>query len=585
MSRVESPDAPSTAVEIHHDLDRVEGITTEQRVHRRPARHGGAAKFVLADRDRDVEPLLESWDVGEGRTIPDGSLYQHARAAWYAHEDELVEDHRGRKYAVLSRTYEHPDEDEDDEYAVTLRSSRWMAGTGENENYRAWYKYDVTLQPLDEDGEIDWWRTPPRALSVKIIPQADELVYPDGNDLELPHGEGSLVEVQSTWIQEPEEFLERAAHLLGSTLGYGVRSAEIVEDSKGFRKAEVHHRINKGTEDDLVHTLRQSVDLLARHEAEVQDRNEFDGHRWLEAKIRTDQWERLGFGDLDAPVLAKVYYPEAPDQVEYPMDQPKFEVALDGKETVVDDGRTTERWIHWDRWEEIVAHLEEILLAHLQWAAISPEDLVADDYSAGPNAQRVAFQLPEGRRTWLRKHYESLVPALYREATKHNTDLIYDILNVVHKHGPCTYEKLVEETGAAYRTVREHVRRLEEDVGGDGPGLLKRIPDAVTFVTFSSRYFEELGEDALDTIKPDDTPEQREERAEERRSRREDNSSSDEEDRDQETSDGERNEWRYLSDLPIDGDQLAAALDRGHIQDDHVRVRVDPHAWLRKPGG
>lgn len=49
--------------------------------------HGGGGKFLLADR------VLEKFDIGDdGRHIPDGSLYQHARAAWYAHKDDLVED-------------------------------------------------------------------------------------------------------------------------------------------------------------------------------------------------------------------------------------------------------------------------------------------------------------------------------------------------------------------------------------------------------------------------------------------------------------------------------------------------------------
>lgn len=585
MSKTDHADGTSTAVHVDHGLDRVEGITTDQRIHRRPARHGGAAKFVLQDRTRDAASLHDAWDVGDYRTIPDGSLYQHARAAWYAHEDDLVEDGDGREYAVLSRSYQHPDEDEPTEYAVTLRSSRWKAGTDSGGQYRPWYKYDLTLQPLNDDGSINWYNTPARALSLKIIPQAAELVYPDGNDLELPHGEGSLVEVQATWVQEPEEFVERAAHLAGSVLDYGLRSTDIVDDSKGFRKAEVHHRIAEEREGDLVHTLRQSGDLLARHEAEVETYGQHDGARWTEAAVRTREWEQLGFGRLDADVLAKLYYPDAPDYVDYPMDQPKFEVALMGKETVLDeDGQTTQQLIPWDRWSDIVAHLEEILLGHLEWADVGPSDLVADDYSDGPNAQRVAFSLPEGRRTWLRNHYESLVPALYREATRARTDLVYDILDVVHKHGPVTYERLVEETGAAYRTVREHVRRLEEDVGGDGPGLLTRIRDAVTFVAFSSRYLEEIGESALDTINPDDTPADREERAEQRREDREQLDQDDDATGASETA-SDRNDWRYLADLALDGDRLAAALDRGHLDDRHVRVRVDPYSWLHDPGG
>jgi hypothetical protein len=504
------------------DLEREDGITTTEVVLPSAARHGGGGKFLLDDRDRD-DQLAAKFDVGDdGRSFPDGSLYQHARAAFYAavEDDRIVADEKGREYAVLARDYEHPATDEDGTYAVTLRSTRWKAGMGEGDDYGAWYKYDLTVRPLDEDGSIAFGRTPARSLSLKIMPQVDGLVYKDGNVLELPHGEGSLIQVQSTWVDETEQFIERAAHLLGHTLNYGLRRGDLVDDSAAFGKAEVHHRFDESAEGDLVQTVRQSAELLAQHSADVETSGVHEDDRWLEARIVTDGWAKLGFPRLDADILLKVYYPDNPEIVEYPMDQPKIEVALEGKETVVDEetGLTTERMIPWDRWDEVMAILEEILLSHLTWADVSPADLVADDYSEGPQAEPVAIQHPEGRRLWLRKHYESLVPALYREATKSNTDLIYDILDVVRRRRSVTYADLVDETGAARRTIREHVRRLEREVGGeDGPGLLERSRGHVTLVSFSSRYLEELTDDegrhALEKIKPEETPADRRERA------------------------------------------------------------------------
>lgn len=504
------------------DLEREDGITTTEVVLPSAARHGGGGKFLVDDRGRDDE-LAAKFAVGDdGRQFPDGSLYQHARAAFYAavEDDRIVEDEKGREYAVLSRDYEHPAADEDDTYAVTLRSTRWKAGMGEGGDYGAWYKYDLTIRPLDEDGSIAFDRTPPRSLSLKIMPQVDGLVYKDGNPLELPHGEGSLVQVQSTWVDDTEQFVERAAHLLGHALNYGLRRRDLVDDSAAFSKAEVHHRVDESVAGDLVQTVRQSAELLAQHSADVETSGVHEDDRWLEAKIVTDGWDKLGFPRLDADILLKVYYPDKPDFVEYPMDQPKIEVALEGKETVVDEetGLTTERMVPWDRWDEVMAILEEILLSHLTWADVSPADLVADDYSEGAQAEPVAIRHPEGRRLWLRKHYESLVPALYREATKSNTDLIYDILDVVRRRGSVTYDDLVDETGAARRTIREHVRRLEREVGGeDGPGLLERHRGHVTLVSFSSRYLEELTDDdgrhALEKIKPEGTPADRRERA------------------------------------------------------------------------
>ncbi|WP_254823103.1 MULTISPECIES: hypothetical protein [Haloglomus] len=551
-----------------HQTDRVEGIETVPTKGPTPARHGGGGKLVLCDQHRDADAV--PFEVGEYRTLPDGSLYQWCRAAWVAHDDALVEDHKGRQYAVLSRSFTRPDDDS--EYAVTLKSSRWKAGTGEGEDYSAWWKYDLTVQPLDEDGAVDFERTPDQSLTLKIEPQYDDLVYPDGNDLDLPHGEGSVVRVSSTWVDEPEEMLERAARLLGHALGYQLDHDDVVQDSLGFSKAEVHVRFDEDREGDAVHTLQQSSDLLTAHHGDHEWLKKVEDGCVLKGKIpATDCWEQLGFPDLDADILLKVYYPDHKEALDYPMDQPKMEVALAGKERVQqEDGSTYRRMFSWDRWDEVIAILEEILLSHLEWAGIERGDLVADDYFDGPEADVLAFDMPAGRRHWLQKHYQSLVPALYREATHTHTDLVYDILDVVRRKESVTYHGLAEETGAAYRTVREHVRKLAEEIGGDDPGILERHRGAVTVITFSSRYFEEQADDALDQIKPDDQPEDRKERAEERRERRE---SDDQADENEDTASS--NVWEYFADLDLTADQLASALDQEYLSDQHVRVRVD----------
>lgn len=210
-------------------------------------------------------------------------------------------------------------------------------------------------------------------------------------------------------------------------------------------------------------------------------------------------------------------------------------------------------------------HPYEIVLSHLRWAGVTAGDLVPDDRSYGPGAPPTTWQHPEGRRFWLKQHYESLVPDLYREATKPNTQLVYDILDCVRRHGTVTYEQLMEETGGAYRTVREHVSRLCE-IGGEEPGILTKIQDACTFVAFSSRYFEEGANNALDQINPDDTPEDREERAEKRRERRREREEATDDQTDQsENEDDTNGQWRYFSQVPLTYDRARfARLEQQH---------------------
>ena len=641
MSRTSRP-SPGSRVQDPYtalDLERAEGITTTRREMPRGARHGGGGKFVLDDTDYPADAVAQKFDLGDdGRQLRDGSVYQHARAAWYAHEDDLVQHPAtGTQYAVLTRSYEHPAEDEADEYAVTLASSRWTAGTGTGDDYSPFYTYDITVRPLEEDGSIAWDRTPPRSLSLKLEPQYEDLVYPDGNDFRVPHGEGTLVRVQTTWVDNSEEFLERAAHLLGHALNYGLRQSDVVDDSTGFAKGETHHRVPEELEGDIVHTLRQSQELLAKHDADVDPGGQYEDSRWMVVRTKSDGWEKLGFPRLDADILIKLYYPDNVEHLDYPMNQPKLEVALEGKETVVDSetGQTTEKMVHWDRWDEIMTILDEILLSHLEWAGVDESELIADDYSDGADNPRIRWKHPEGRRHWLRQHYDDLVPALYREATRTRTDLVLDILDIVRRRGAVTYEDLVEETGAAYRTVREHVRRLSDEVGGESaPGILSRSRGAVTTVAFSSRYLEDLGEDAIDAVQADreDLTEDRQDRADDRvhdhltqlglsaedadtlvAAVREDAvysrddlrvdtfdaleelvadlgldvdldaASADQDadgDRVDEPDADDVAQWEPFGDLAIDAEMLAYALDDGTVDDDHVRVRVDPYPRL-----
>lgn len=570
--------------ERRHDLRRQEAVETTTETLPAPARHGGNSSFLLADIKRDPDPVRRKWPL-DGRPLPDGSVYQHARAAFLSHDEEERIEYNNSEYIVLNQDYEHPHPDEDGSYAVTLVSSPWVAGKDINDDYTTYYTYDITLQPVDSDGSIQWNRTPDRSLSIKLEPQHDDLVYPDGSSFEIPYCEGTLVRVQATWVDDVAETIKLATKLLGGMLGYRLEVDDIYDGSASFSKAEVHHRFERGKEQHLVQTVRQSAELLTSHEADIDTRGKYRDGKWMECWLQTDAWQKLGFPDLNAQLSIKVYYADHPEKLEWPMNQPKVEVALEGKERVYDEEKNeyVRREIPMDRWNEVMAVLEEVLLSHLDWADVREEHLVADDYSDGPNASPIAFQKPEGRREWLQRHYESLVPPLYRHVTSHRTDLVYDIL-VALRDAPddvagLTYEQLVERTGAAYRTVRKHVRRLCEAGSDHGPGILERNRGAVTVVSWSSRYLEEICQSPLDQINPGDQPEDRRERAEERRERRkkqQDSEADQESDRsDEAESNSGSSTWRYFGDVSICPDQLARALDQEYLDGHEVRVRVD----------
>ncbi|MDR5673100.1 hypothetical protein RH858_08050 [Halalkaliarchaeum sp. AArc-GB] len=556
------------------DLPRVEAITTETRSLPEPASHGAAGMFVLNDSCRPASSV--DWDAGRGRNLPDGSVYQHARAAAYALDDERVHDSDAEKdRIVLSRDYVIGGA----EHAVVMTDSRWRGGKGEGDDYSPWWKYDLTLKPVDGDGEIAWGRTPVEALTLKIQPQYPDLVDSRGQGVETPYGLGSLVHVQATWVDDPYELLEKAQDLLKHALNYDFDSHLVNHDSLRFWKAEAHVRFSKEKLQDMVHTLRQSADLMARHAADLETTGIHEENEWLEAKITSSDWEQLGFPQLNVPILLKIYQSDAGERAEFPFNQPKIEAAL--------LGNPGGEKLHFDRWDAVMQALEEIVLSHLTWADVGVGDLIEDDYFDGAAADPCEWKHPEGRRDWLKQHYESLVPDLYREATKANTTLVYDILDVVRRYGRVNYQTLMDETGAAYRTVREHVTRLCA-MGGEEPGILKKIQDVETWVAFSSRYFEEDADEALDQVRPDDTPEDRRERAEERRERRReqrDDENDDDQEEDADDQEGDRADWVSVDRLSWTLSQLARAAEKGHLVDEDVRVNVTPYDWLEpRPG-
>lgn len=581
-----STDAPVDGVQPDEtpeiDLERNEGIATVPKRLPKPPAHGFAGSIVINDLGRDAEEI--GVDVGQ-RNLPDGSLYQHARACWYAHEDDA-----DGQSVVLTTEYDPSWSDREDRLAIVLTSSRWRAGQETDRGYRAWYKYDLKLRQVDSDGEATA-RPPAESLNVKIQPQVDGLVSSEGEPLQLPYGQGTLVSIQTTWVEETAEALDRSLELVQEALGYEHERGTINPESRRLWKAEAHHRFSADREKDVVHTIRQSTDLLARHAADVDERARHDDNVWLEAKITTKDWQQLGFPNLEAPILLKVYRTEEPEKSEFPYNQPKIEAAL--------AGNPGQAKLSWDRWDEILAVLREIVLTHLTWADVGPEEFVADEISDGSTAEPYTFELPQGRREWLREHYESLVPEIYREATKHNTALVYDILEIVRRRETVSYNDLMRETGAAYRTIREHVARLEDLGGDDQPGILRKVQDHVTFVAFSSRTLEEAADDVLDEINPDDTIEDQRRRAEDRRERRleraedqaESSETDDVEDEDAAsgsaggTADGSASGndeddaeiWRTFGEVAVTGDQLGRALEEEYLEADHVEIRTDPY--------
>ena len=549
-----------------------------------PRAHGAAIQSVL----NDLAPSDR-----EKRGTDRGTLYDHTVAYWREH----VQDHTREPYVAV----EDFDADwlpEDGQFALVVKSSKWKAGTGRGDDYRAMYEQHVMLRRVVETNSGTELKKPPLALHVEVEPQFRDLVYKDGNPLECPHGEGTRLEIWTTWAEDPEAAEERAYDALRAVYG-DVLDPETDRNpnSRRIAKAEAHVRFAHEKMGNVVETLDQSRKLVAYGgESEISAHQRRQREGYLEALVESDRWDLLGFPDQPFASELKVYrrkdwHTLSPENSGY---HPKLEASFAG----VQRGELP----HVTEWDAVLDHLRALCATHAKWAGVERSDLVADDFFDGPLAADYRFQRPTGRREMLRSRYEEVATEVYREALKPNTTAIYDVLKVVSEHNGATYDHLVEETGLARSTVRYHIARLESS------GVFVKVEENPVLVAYAAPLAREEAADVLAEVYPDDNPEDRKDRAqrrrEDRRERQErrdpnldtvpsdvdDSSTAGREDSDatrRSTVDDSSTErscsedaddslgFRYLAHVEASAHDLAFLRDREELADRDIRVRAD----------
>ncbi|WP_058365104.1 winged helix-turn-helix domain-containing protein [Haloparvum sedimenti] len=550
---VETPSTPDATIGTLPDPH------IEDRVASQPAAHGAAVQAVFNDAGRDL------------------ALYSAVHQLWY----DIVGD-RDEEPGIAAAV-DHNDLPWLDaptsgrEWVVQLTSSRWKAGTGTGDDYSAYYKYDLTLRERDEEGDL---HKTGKACSLRVIPQFDDLNYEDGSELTLQYGDGSLVRCSTTWADSADEVEGRMLDVLEIVLD--VDRGRLLEDrepdSRRLTDAEAHHRFDIGWKRQVIEVMDQTQELIAyggMSEIEAHQYRQREGY--LEALLDADRWHLLGFERTTYDIELKCY--QAAGWTEIPREDPAHHPKLEASFAGVDgDGALP----HVDDWDEVMSVLHSIVSAHLEWAGVGRDELVADDYQPGPASPDYRYAHPCGRREQLRERYEAVGTEIHREALKANTQAVYDILRVIATESGASYDTLEERTGLARSTIRYHVSRLAE------VGVAEKVSNPV-LVVFPSLAVLNEAEDILRRIYPDDQVDDMIDRAEKRRERREerdDPSSVDdleESDDQDDAGDGDRrrdSEWAYFHDLSLEPHQLANALEREYLDGDEVRVRTDRRDWV-----
>lgn len=496
-----------------------------------------------------------------------------------------------------------PDFLPDGDYVWRFQSSGWTAGAenGSGE-WKQWYEYKISLRrrETDENGD-EVLKKPPTSCNIDIQPQDESLTYEDGSDYPLPFGEGTRLRIRTSYVERSGQAIDRLFTCLSDAIDALGGDPDLVDvgdmkpDSARIFKLETYLRFDQEEKHAVKRCLDKSENLIdVGGGAEVQTWKEREKEGWLEARLGSDRWERLGFEPLMLEVVEdgeetekratrelKVY--QTADWHERgeddPLAHPKIEASL-GK------GANP----HLSKWDEALDSLRELVLSHLEWSGVDDGALVADDYFKPSTQPTVEVAHPEGRREDLRRYYSRFEALIWTEALKYQTDAVYDILAVIAENYGATYDMLEAATGFSRSNLQYHVGRLKE------VGLVTTI-DNPCIVCFDADYLYETVLELIETkIAPHFDEETlsarrlgREERAREREEARENgeangchsSSDRDDDDDDQEErvddqeDDDDRAEFVYLSEWEgslLDLEHELESPDHPRDEDD-VRVR------------
>jgi DNA-binding MarR family transcriptional regulator len=487
--------------------------------------------------DKSTETFAQPIIHGSGITIhhSDLSVYDTFRELWRKQVGEA-----GGTTEITSYTTQFADEP----YHFQFRSKRWKAGKGEDDDYTPYYEYLIFARRKTQNG----LKTPPQRLKLQIQPQRNEMNHPDGNPIELPHGEGTRIEIETTYAQRPGEVIRRAQHLLSEILP-DYEPAGLDWDTGRIKKLETHLRYERSFMETVVNCLIHTERLISwMGRSDLSGDHERRRPGWDIWRFSSTVWHKLGFPKHgDYTIGLKTY--SAPNWEDFPKNHhahhPKIEAFYAGR-------KWDETAPHLDDWDDLVDLLRHIVVMHTHnWTGIERDDLVADPFFDGSDAPAYEYESLDGRREDLRAMQEDMKTEIMKQVTESRSEAPYRIMSLLLGNPlGVSFKTLREELGVSQRTVRTHAARLEE------AGIADRIGNPGE-LRFKSTTILEVAREAFDELDPDAT-------ASDLRERRENHEKS-----------GQHRDWGYLPESGLTRQQFAHAVMRGDLSDDEIRVALD----------
>ncbi|WP_135806421.1 hypothetical protein [Halorussus marinus] len=455
-----------------------------------------------------------------------------------------------------------------------------------------YYEYNLSVMRYDEDSgelaaDLDSNLRAPVSYQCWVQPQDESLLQPSGDPMIAQHGEGTKFRTQTTYAGSKESLVRtvQIANLAATALTVERPDwSTLNRDSWKVWKGEVHHRFDSKMMDAVVQRLREAKSMLEYGgSGDVDGAGTMREGQFVKEMVRSDRWDVLGFNAFahrDGIELgAKVYRINGSPKDER-LAEPKLEAFFAGTD------HDTEL-PHADEWAALRATLRQLASTIAVRAGLNLGLLREDDYYKPRDRERIDTLVPTGWRAAVQEANETrlrrILNTVYGQSgTQSKWDLLYAIATM----NGASYEELAEITGFTEDYVQEMVADFVED------DVLLRI-SMPRLIVFNNEELRLNALDELEAIHPEEDLKDIRERAEQRREDRQQNreereadpeddggsedDSSDEGDSDD--HDGSAN-WETFDDIHLTGEQLGAALDRAHIDGEHVEIRTDPYPAL-----
>jgi len=423
---------------------------------------------------------------------------------------------------------------------IELSSSRWKAGSDPDTQF---YSYNIRIQ---KDG-----KTPAQSLSIDILPQKDGMVYPDGNEVELPYGTGTRLKIQTAYPDSRGDVFERANELLNAVLDE-YESDGIDRETAKITKFEKHVRFHRDRMPATVDALYHSERLIGWESmAEIRGRHRRREAGWDIWRFDASEWHRLGFAPPSGDYRWSLKAYSAKSWDDRPEDDwmhhPKLEAFYGGK---IGSNETLPSIEMWDEIEEYLSH---VVAAHADWAGIAVDDLIEDPYFPGSGADARKFEGLEGRRDDLRAMYESMDSEIISAVEGSRSDVPAHLIRMLTDHPEGVfYSTISDELEISKETIRYHAKRLEES------GIVERVHvgQGGTRLRFRAAAIRDTANDVLESLHAGETAAEARER---------------------DDSTPDRRRYASIGEIGASPEAVARAVERGELDEDDVRVPADWH--------